>query len=173
MKLDFDTLNIILLALMMASAVWAVVTSRLLWAAVGLALTSAVLTLVLFILKAPIAAVFELSVCAGLITVVFISVISLTQPVNDTEAREIKMKRIKRFIFLPIFLVLAGWILSVKSLHLGAHETLSAETATVQQVLWFTRRFDLIGQILVILAGVFGVIVLFKTKQSTDGDTKQ
>ena len=172
MKFDFETLNIVLLALMLASAVWAVVTSHLIRAAVGLALTSAVLTLVLFILKAPMAAVFELSVCAGLITVVFISVISLTKPASDIEAREIKMQRIKRFIFLPVFLVLAGWLLSVKALHLGSHDALPAESATVQEVLWFTRRFDLIGQILVILAGVFGVIVLFKTKQSIDGDTK-
>ncbi len=51
----------------------------LLKAAVSLAALSAVLTVILFMLKAPLAAVFELSVCAGLITVVFVSTISMTK----------------------------------------------------------------------------------------------
>ena len=41
----------------------------------------------------------------------------------------------------------------------------------VRETLWFVRRFDLIGQILIVLVGVFGVVVLFKTRRSAgDGD---
>jgi NADH-quinone oxidoreductase subunit J len=164
MTFDFNMMNILLLALFLAAGVWTVLTSHLLRSAIGLAVTSIILTLLLFLMKAPIAGVFELSVCAGLITVVFISAISLVKPVAEAEARELKMKRLKRFIFLPLILVLAAWVLFAKTLHLTNPAQLPVEQTTLQHVLWFTRRFDLIGQILIILAGVFGVIVLFKTK---------
>jgi NADH-quinone oxidoreductase subunit J len=172
MTFDVNTMNVVLLALLLAAGVWTVLTSHLLHSAIGLAVTSVILTLLLFLMKAPLAGVFELSVCAGLITVVFVSVISLAKPVAEAEAREIKMKRLKRFIFLPLILVIAEWVLWRKALHLPVPAQASLETATVQQVLWSARRFDLIGQLLVILVGIFGVIVLFKTKNSTDGETK-
>jgi hypothetical protein len=43
----------------------------------------------------------------------------------------------------------------------------------VADVLWVFRRFDLIGQILVILAGIFGVVVLFKARRSASGEMKE
>ena len=36
------------------------------------------------------------------------------------------------------------------------------ESMQVRQVLWQARRFDLLGQLLLIVTGVFGVVVLFK-----------
>jgi len=174
MTYDFNTMNVVLLGMFLAAGVWTVMTSHLLKSAIGLAVTSIMLTLLLFHLKATLAGVFELSVCAGLITVIFISAISLTKPVAETEARKMKMKRLQRFIFLPVLLFIAGWLLSSRMIHLTnpAH-TVADAAATVQQALWSGRRFDLVGQILIILAGVFGIVVLFKTKDSVDGDKKQ
>ena len=83
-------------------------TLNLLKSAIGLAVTSAILSLLLFLMAAPLAGVFELSVCAGLITVVFISVISLTKPLTSAEARARDRSRVKRFIFLPILIVIVG-----------------------------------------------------------------
>ncbi|MDD4871241.1 MAG: hypothetical protein PHR77_11840 [Kiritimatiellae bacterium] len=164
MTFDFNMMNIFLLALFLAAGVWTVLTSRLLISAIGLAVTSIMLTILLFLMKAPLAGVFELSVCAGLITVVFISTISLTKPVEKSEVLQLKMKRLKRFVFLPLLLFLAAWVLFAKPLHLTNPAQVPVEQTTLQHVLWFARRFDLIGQILIILTGVFGVIVLFKTK---------
>jgi len=174
MIFDFDTMYVVLLALLLSAAVWTVMTSHLLKSAIGLAVTSVVLTLILFLLKASLAGVFELSVCAGLITVVFISAISLTKPVAEAEAREMKMKRLKRFIFLPILLLIAGWLLRNRMIHLTHPVQAAADAATtVQQALWSGRRFDLVGQILIILAGIFGIIVLFKTKDCVDDKEKK
>jgi hypothetical protein len=39
----------------------------------------------------------------------------------------------------------------------------------VRTVLWSIRQLDLFGQILILLAGVFGVLVFFK-KEGKDGD---
>jgi NADH-quinone oxidoreductase subunit J len=156
------TLYIVLLTLLLLAGIWTVMTLNLLKSAIGLAVTSVVLTLLLFLMNAPLAGVFELSVCAGLITVVFISTISLTAPATDAEAREAGLKRWKRFIFLPFVLVAAGWLLCFKGLSLGPAAVPNGED--VRKVLWVTRRFDLIGQILIVLSGVFGVLVLFKTR---------
>ena len=41
----------------------------------------------------------------------------------------------------------------------------------VRDVLWNVRRLDLVGQILIILAGVFGVVILFKDPSDTKGGT--
>ena len=161
----------LLLGLMLAAAVWAILTADLLRSAIGLAATSAILTLLLFRTGMPLAGVFELSVCAGLITVVFISTISLTKPATDAEAREAGLKRWKRYVFLPLVLIGAGWLLCFKGLTLGPAAVPKA--VDVREILWVVRRFDLVGQILVILAGVFGVVVLFKAKGGASGEMKE
>jgi len=37
-----------------------------------------------------------------------------------------------------------------------------AFTGNVRDILWNSRQIDLLGQIIIILAGVFGVIIFFK-----------
>ena len=73
--------NLILLATAFAG-LWTVMTRSLLKAALGLAVTSALIAVILFRLDSPLAAVIELSVCAGLITAVFVSAISLSRRHN-------------------------------------------------------------------------------------------
>ena len=51
--------------------------------AIALGVSSGLLAAIFFILDAPFAAVFELSVCAGLITVLLLSAVSMT---TDKEA---------------------------------------------------------------------------------------
>ena len=170
--MSLSTPNLLLLGLLLAAALLTVLTADLMRSAIGLAVTSAVLTLLLFQMDAPLAGVFELSVCAGLITVVFISTISLTKPAVDAEARQQQVGRWKRYVFLPFIVLAAGWLLCRGALHLVPPEPPPVKT-DVSHVLWVARRFDLIGQILVILAGVFGVVVLFKVRKGASGETKE
>ena len=176
MTLTLDnTMNTALMALMLSAAVWTVMTSKTIRAAVGLSVTSAILCIQLFMMNAPVAGVFELSVCAGLITVVFMSTISLTKPLDDDEARDFRRTRFRKVAFLPFILAIAAVILQSRVIPL-VHPALPpapGTQATVQEVLWNARRFDLLGQILIILTGVFGVVVLFKTKRITEGDPKK
>ena len=81
-------LNLILLSLLAVTALWAVMATRLLYAAIGLALSSVVLSIIMFRMDSPLAAVIELSVCAGLITAIFISVISLVKHSTLEEIKE-------------------------------------------------------------------------------------
>ncbi len=163
-------LFIVLLLILLLAGVWTVMTLDLLKSAIGLALVSAVLTLLLFLMQAPLAGVFELSVCAGLITVVFISAISLTRPLTGPEARERDRSRIRRFIFLPLIVAAAGWALYALGLHPELPLPPAGAELDVRQVLWNGRRLDLVGQILIILAGVFGVAILFKSRSANQGE---
>ena len=160
--------NSILLIVLTVIALGTVMTRSLLRAAVGLALTSAILTMVMFRLHSPLAAVFELSVCAGLIPVVFVSAITLTHPLTPKEIMQHMKDRLTRFWYLP-FIVLALAIIFI-FIHLKFKMPLLMPEADrdVRFVLWHLRPLDLIGQILILLVGVFGILVLFKEKKEDE-----
>ena len=155
-------INIILLAALVISALWTAMTVRLLRSAVGLAITSAILSIIIFRFASPIAAVFELSVCAGLIFAIFISSITVTQRITAEELVIRRKKRLRKFWPLPIIVVLAAVVLSL--IHFQIPFNFPAQTAEndVKIILWNLRHLDMLGQIVILLTGAFGVVVLFK-----------
>jgi len=160
-----SAVDILLLVLLVLAALWTVMTRSLLRSAIGLAFTSAVLSVLMFQLQSPLAAVFELSVCTGLISVVFIGIISLTQPLTGEQIMRHMKSRLKRFWFLPVILLLVGILLrSIKAPVDFAPSPLETEK-DVRSVLWSIRHLDIIGQIFILLAGSFGVRILFREKE--------
>ena len=157
-------LNMTLLIVLVAAALWTVMTRSLLRSAIGLALTSAILTIIMFRLNSPLAAVFELSVCTGLISVLFISTISLTEPLTPEETLQHMKDRLTRFWYLPLIVVIVGIILSLSHGKLNLLLPPAEKGLDVRFVMWNLRRLDMIGQITILLAGVFGVVVLFKER---------
>jgi len=154
--------NEILVGLLILVGFWTVQTS-ILRAAMGLALTSVLTTLILFQMSMPLAAVFELSVCAGLITVVFVSIISMTRPQNAEEEEQSAARRSRRY--QPALLVAALVGLGLWAAGNAVQGmTPSTVTENVRDVLWNLRRLDLVGQIIIMFVGVFGVVVLFKDR---------
>ncbi len=117
----------------------AILAKDLIKAAISLAVASVLLGILFFTMNAPYAGVFEISVVAGLITVLFMLTIALTKA--EDEVRERRWVKI----------VAAG-----------------AESGSFGDVLWKQRTFDLIGQLAVILAGVFAVLALFRKKDKHD-----
>ena len=158
-------LDAVTLISLIAAALWTVMTRSLLRAAIGLALVSILLTIVMFRLHAPLAAVFELSVCAGLISVLFVSMISLTHPSSQEDAIERMRERLTRFWFLPLLIIAVAVGFSFLKIKTEI-PVLAAETISdVRQVLWHSRQIDVLGQIIILLTGVFGVIVFFKERE--------
>ena len=155
-------LNTIILALLSIAALWTVMTRSLLRSAIGLALTSVILTVMMFRLDSPLAAVFELSVCTGLISVLFISTITLTHPLTKQEMVEFIKDRMKRFWYLPVIIVAAGIVLSMIKVKINLVLPAAETETNVRFVLWNLRQLDLIGQIIILLTGVFGIVILFK-----------
>lgn len=164
-------INISLLILMMMATLWTVMCRSLLKATIGLAVTSAVLTAIMFRLDSPLVAVFELSVCTGLITVVFVSTISLTKPLTHKEIVELSKARHKRFVYLPFLIILAGaFIYLLKIPNDFSDTTMLAMKSpeafvTAPVALWNFRELDLFAQIMLIIAGALGVAILFEEKK--------
>jgi NADH-quinone oxidoreductase subunit J len=155
-------INIILGALLVLAAVWTVMTARLLRAVIGLAITSVILTIIMFKLDSPLAAVFELSVCAGLISAIFISCIGLTQRLTDEQTVTRQKERFPKFWLLPVILVLTGVAMFQLHIPLDFHLQAAPTESDVRNIIWNLRHLDLVGQIVILLAGAFGVVVLFK-----------
>ena len=146
-------------------SVLAILLKDLLKSAIALAVSSLLLGIIFFGMDAPYAGVFEISVVAGLITVLFILTIALTK--SGDEVRE---SRLVNWVFPLVFvaflaidaLVMRGLLGKVPALASGA------ESGTFGDVLWRGRTFDLVGQIAVILAGVFAVLALFRKRDKHD-----
>ena len=154
----------LLLLSLIASAVCTIMIKNLIKAAISLAVASAALTVIMYLLGATLAAVLELSVCAGLITAVFISTISMTKPASGEEQAEESRQWLKRVIYLPFILVAAG--IGVWLVRPDLPLPLSGATpwADVTSALWTSPPITVFGLVLIVLAGVFGVVVLFRGK---------
>jgi NADH-quinone oxidoreductase subunit J len=155
-------LNTILLIITAAVAFYTVVARSLLKATIGLAITSAVITILMFNLDSPLAAVFELSVCTGLITVVFASAIALTKPLTHKETIEVSKNKLRRYWYLPVIMVLCGIFMAFSNIPANFFSPQAASTDDVKNVLWNMRQLDLFGQIIIMLAGAFSIAILFK-----------
>jgi len=158
------TIELILLGLMLLAAVWTVMTVRLLLSVIGLALVSALVSVLMYRLNAPYAAVFELSVCAGLISVIFFVAVSFTKRLTDADVRTLRKERIKKTVWLPLLMAGLGLMLA-KTLAPPVLEAPAQGQTDVRTVLWGLRHLDLFGQIIVLLAGAFGVVAFFKDKK--------
>jgi len=149
---------------MVLAAVWTVMTSRLLHSAIGLAVTSMVLAMLMFSLGSPLAAVFELSVCAGLISAIFITAISLTKRITAEAIAVRRKERLHRFWILPLLLLVAGIaMIAMPRVVLPAPAVTNED---VRNIIWNLRHLDLIGQIAILMAGALGVVALFKDSKN-------
>jgi NADH:ubiquinone oxidoreductase subunit 6 (subunit J) len=139
----------------LACAILAISAKRLLISAIWLALTSALVALMLFLLGAPQIAVIELSVGAGLVTVLFVFAINIA-------GEEVMGLR----SMLPLPLVWTSIILAVGLLiffivrSLGFFQFPAEASEIAASVLWQDRYLDFLLQTVLILAGVLGVIGL-------------
>ena len=153
-------IDIVALALLVLAAAWSVLSTRLLRAVIGLAVASVLVTVLVFRLDSPLAAVFELSVCAGLISAVFLGAITLSQLETDQNIVEQARERIRRYWYLPVLLLLVGVAIIHKTL--PSIPDVPVVNEDVRQVLWTSRHLDLLGQVVILVAGAFGVTILFR-----------
>lgn len=155
---------LILIGLLVVPAIIAAFAMDLLRAAIALLVCSLGLALTMFNLGAPLAGAFELSVGAGLITVLFVNAISLTRLITEEERLERARDHYNRFALLPVMVVLIGALMfRYQDLWAsGLSFVKFTETQTVGEILWKSRGLDLIGQIIVLFVGVYGIAILFR-----------
>ena len=154
------TYHNLLFVLAAVFAVWAVMAKKLLTSAIMLASLSAAVSLIFFDFGAPWAGVFELSVCAGLITVLFIGAVSLIRAEEEKHP-----ENRTRFYALPlavaIFAIAAWFYLPAFFDELATGRQMAAGGGTIGLALWDLRRPDMLGQGLMLAAGVFVIKSVF------------
>ena len=159
------TLQIGLLCGLVIFSVAAILVRDILKAAICLAAASLLLGILFFVMKAPYIGAFEVSVVAGLITVLFITTIALTKTGGDV--RESKAAAWIFPLFFIVFLVLDFFVMRGLIGKIPALEG-TPENGPFGEVLWKMRTFDLVGQIGVIFAGVLAVLALFRKRDKDE-----
>ena len=158
-------LDIVLLIGLTLAAALAVLAKDLIKAAIALGVSSLLLGIVFFRMNAPFAGVFEISVVAGLVTVLFILTIALTK--TDGEVRESKAALWIFPLFFVLFVAVDALVMKGLTSKIAALPA-APETGAFGDVLWKQRTFDLIGQLAVILSGVFAVLALFRKRDKDE-----
>ncbi len=135
-------------------AVLAISAKRLLVSAIWLAVTSALVALMMYLLGAAQLAVIELSVGAGLVTVLFVFAINISgeEPLNllPVMPKPLAWGLVVIAVGLMAYLFISGTGLST---NLGA--------ITIQAtILWDERYLDFLLQIALVFCGVLGVLGL-------------
>jgi NADH-quinone oxidoreductase subunit J len=151
---------------MLIFGVMAVMLRSMLKSAIALAAASVALGIIMYELSSPWAALFEISVCSGLVTVIFISAISLSN--TDKKDLEKLYEDKKRMAFLPAILIISGVALVAFAMSSGfsmPEISPAAEAAdNFREILWNHRQADIWGQIIVIITGAIAVTVLFRER---------
>ena len=158
-------LQIVLLTGLVLFSILAILSKDLIKSAISLALASLLLGVIFFRMGAHYAGVFEISVVAGLITVLFILTIALTKA--EGEVRESKLPKLVFPLFFVVFILIDFFVMKGLLQKIPALPE-TAEQGTFGDVLWKQRTFDLIGQLAVILAGVFSVLALFRKRNKDE-----
>jgi len=152
---------------MLIFGVMAVMFRSMIKSAIALAAASVMLGIIMYELNSVWSALFEVSVCSGLVTVIFISAISLSNTdKKDVEKQYMDKKRMK---YLPVIMIVSGIILTVVAMAIGFSPVSPAPAAEVadnfREILWNHRQADIWGQIIVVLTGSVSVVVLFRESE--------
>jgi uncharacterized MnhB-related membrane protein len=147
--------DLLIVAALLLCALQAVRGTRLLIAALWLAGASALTALMMFRLGAPEVAVIELSVGAGLVTVLFVFAINI--------AGEEPSVSLRSLVPAPV-----AWIVALCAVGLGAAmalpnlrpEAVAVQTDRFATVLWEHRSLDVLLQVVLIIGGVLAVLGL-------------
>ena len=141
-----------------ACALFTIFSRRLLISAIWLALTSALVAVLIYMLGAPHIAVIELSVGAGLVTILFVFAINIAGE---------DITRLKTLIPQPVAIFAIVLALALGLVVLLRDPSAAQEvmiTPGKSAILWEVRYVDILLQVVLIFSGVLGVIGLLADK---------
>lgn len=147
-------LHVIVVAGLLVCAIQAARAKFLLHSALWLAGTSALVALEMYLMGAPEVAVIELSVGAGLVTVLFVFAINIAG--EEAMSALPVVPRPLAWMLVSAFVLMFGWMTKdILWMHVPVFEPLYFKT-----VLWENRLLDVLLQIVLLFAGVLGVLGL-------------
>jgi uncharacterized MnhB-related membrane protein len=154
-------LNILIVVGILVCAVMALRAPKLLSSALWLAGASALVALLTYLLDAPEIAVIELSVGAGLVTVLFVFAINVAGDEAIPAQRLIPRPLAWILVFLAVALL--GWLTLPQLVKVLPVDQSSSFVVTF----WQDRSLDALLQVVLIFAGVLGLLGLL-----TEGKTR-
>lgn len=153
-------LEILIAGGMVICAIMALRAAHLLHSAIWLAACSALTSILLYMLGATAIAVIELSVGAGLVTVLMVFAINITG-----EDASIKLPPIpKPLAWITVLVAVAGiaWVVIP---NLGA-KIVGGEDRLLADYIWSLRGADMMLQVVLIFSGVMGILSLLSNPES-------
>lgn len=153
--------HILLTIGILISAIQAIRTKRLLVTALWLASTSALTSILLYLLGGYRIAVIELSVGAGLVTVLFVFAINIAGEEPIPTLTIIPKPLASIFIFIAVGIIF--WqLIPISAFQV---ELNSINGVGFLQAIWLDRQIDLYLQIVFIFAGVLSMVSLLSEKK--------
>ena len=149
----------LVLAGMLICALQAIRAPRLLVSALWLAGCSALLALAIALLGAPEVGVVELSVGAGLVTIIFVFAINIAG--EETTVAGALVPRPLAWVLMGLFLLLLLWLTVPRLLAAGA----GRDALPFFRAVWEERSLDTILQVALIFSGVLGSIGLLADRR--------
>ncbi|MBN1230311.1 MAG: NADH-quinone oxidoreductase subunit J [Anaerolineales bacterium] len=159
-----NVLLIIMIALILEAVVgsfYAIRSNNLLHSALWLASVSSTLALAFYLLGAHFIGVIELSVGAGLVTILFVFAIGISAGEKALEVKAIVPKPLAWALIVIAFGILLWLIMPIETML-----PVVAEKG-IREVLWDNRGIDVILQIIFIYSGVLGLLGLLSDKDVT------
>lgn len=158
--------HVLIVVGLLVSAIQAIRAQRLLHSALWLVVTSVLVALEMYLLGAPEVAAIELSVGAGLVTVLFVFAINISGEeglAGERPAPLIVPRPVAGILSLVSILLLIWMNLDILGVPVPAGEPLS-----IRSVLWENRMVDVLLQVVLIFAGVLGVLGLLAEKPAAE-----
>jgi NADH:ubiquinone oxidoreductase subunit 6 (subunit J) len=159
-------LCLICLAAMLVCVVAAVMVRSTFKSAIALAGASVLLGILMYALGSAWAALFEISVCSGFVTVIFISAVTMTS--HSQQEQDDIYGQGKNTRLLPVLMIVAGFAI-ILTMMFGKFRLPYPASAPVQtgfRIEFWTEHKDLLLALLTaLLAGTFAVVVLFKEEE--------
>ncbi len=160
-------LLILIVTLTLVCAIQAIIASRLLHSALWLAGTSILAAIIMYMLGAVEVGVIELSVGAGLVTVLFVFAINITGE-DSLDLKSLVPHSLAMMLILIGFLAILFMIIP----SFGLQVTAPLETLSFRQMVWEYRQMDLLLQLLLIFSGVLGIVGLLAEGKNVSKEGK-
>jgi len=161
------TYHVFLLVCSVLFATGALMSKKLLNSAAFLALLSLSIALLFIRENAFWAGMFELSVCSGLISVLIIGAVSLVRPIDEKETQYRTP-----FIVFPLVLIsfaIVSWFYVPEFFSKMSQYAIKLPSeSNVGTFIWQTRQADIVGQIIILAAGVFMIKLIFPKKKRAE-----
>jgi uncharacterized MnhB-related membrane protein len=156
--------HLLLVATILVCAYRVVQARRLINVTIWLAVTSAMTAMLIYLLGAPEVAVIELSVGAGLVTVLFVFAFTITGETTLDVITLLPRGLVWIMVLAVVFIL--GWLIlpvhGMSSLTLQTGSYMVSET-DFGHMLWQQRGLDVVAQMVLIFAGVMGLLGLLST----------